>query len=36
MIETAMGILLALFIVCVVLPVCGIALFGLIGGFRNR
>jgi len=36
MIATASGIALLLFIVCIVMPICGIALFALIGGFRDR
>lgn len=36
MIATASGIALLLFIVCIALPICGLAMFWLSGLFRNR
>lgn len=36
MIQTASGIALILFIVCIVLPVCGLAMFWLSGLFRDH
>ena len=36
MIQTTSGILLVLLVGCIVLPLCGLALFWLSGLFRDR